>query len=40
MLIRALLAVHLPANGEQARELITTRRLDAMRAALDASATR
>lgn len=39
MLIRAILAVHLPPNGEQARELITMRRLDAMRAALAASAT-
>jgi len=40
MLIRAILAFHLPANGEQAHELITTRRLDAMRAALATSATR
>lgn len=39
MLIRAILAIHLPPNGEQARELITMRRLDAMRAALAASAT-
>jgi predicted DNA-binding protein len=37
MLIRAILAVHLPPNGEQARELITMRRLDAMRAAIAAS---
>jgi hypothetical protein len=40
MLMRAILAVHLPQDGEQARELITMRRLDAMRAALAASATR
>jgi predicted DNA-binding protein len=40
MLVRAILAFHLPANGEQAHELITTRRLDAMRAALATSATR
>jgi predicted DNA-binding protein len=34
LLIRAILASQMPKSGEHARELITTRRLDAMRAAL------
>lgn len=38
LLIRAILAIHSPTNGEHARELITTRRVDAMRAALGTSA--
>ena len=39
LLIRAILALHLPKSGEHARDLITTRRLDAVRAALATSAT-
>jgi predicted DNA-binding protein len=40
LLIRAILASQMPKSGDHARELITTRRLDAMRAALATPATR
>lgn len=39
LLIRAIVASHTPSSSEQARELITTRRIDAMRATMLASAT-
>ncbi|MBW3609154.1 MAG: hypothetical protein KY463_12520 [Actinobacteria bacterium] len=38
LLIHALVAAHAPANGDQARELITTQRIDALRAAMRESA--
>jgi len=34
ILIRAILTAHMPGNGEQARELLTARRIHAMRAAM------
>jgi hypothetical protein len=37
LLIRAIVAAHAPSSAEQARELITTQRIDALRAGLHAS---
>jgi hypothetical protein len=38
LLVRALVAAHTPTSAEQARELITTQRIDTMRASLRAAA--